>query len=181
MRKSALILILTVFAGATGANAAFTSCGAGYVLVESREKIDGIDAAECQKLWCRDLETGRDMGADDKPNSGYVSTNFASELCDVNGNCVECWGARKWCSGEARGEWNPEYGAYTRGGADNATYQSYQKGGCFAWRLEKPDCGAGQTAMLKDGQWVCATSSGTSDFSRPAAVRRTGTMRRIMR
>ena len=66
-------------------------------------------------------------------------------------------------------------------GGDNATYQSYQKGGCFAWRLEKPDCDAGQTAILQNGRWVCATSSGTTEVSRPSAVRRTGTMRRITR
>ena len=166
--------------GVAAANAAFTSCGPGYVLVESRKKIDGVPSAECQKLWCRDLETGKYMGQGNRPNNGYQETSMASELCDAGGRCVECWGARKWCSGEARGDWNPEYGAYTRGG-DNATYQSYQKGGCFAWRLEKPDCDAGQTAILQNGRWVCATSSGTTEVSRPSAVRRTGTMRRITR
>ena len=161
-------------------NAAFTSCGPGYILVESRQKIDGIPSAECQKLWCRDLENGKMMGNKDKPNSGYQITNAPVELCDANNTCVECWGQRKWCGGEARGEWNPEYGAYTRGG-DNATYQSYQKGSCFAWRLEKPDCEPGTTAVLQDGKWVCATQGGTSEASRASGVRRTGTMRRITR
>ncbi len=162
------------------ANAAFTSCGAGYVLVESRQKIDGIPIAECQKLWCRDLETGKVMGKDNKANSGYQTTQGTTELCDAQGRCVECWGVRKWCAGEAQGEWNPIYGAYTRGG-DNATYQSYQKGGCFAWRLEKPNCEDGKTAILQNGKWVCAVSSGTTDAGRASAVRRTGTMRRIRR
>ena len=159
-------------------NAAFTSCGPGYVLVEGRKKIDGVPLSECQKLWCRDLENGKVMGSEEKPNSGYQVTNSASELCDAAGNCVECWGARKWCAGEARGEWNSEYGAYTRGG-DNTTYLSYQKGSCFAWRLEKPECDVGETAVLKDGKWVCAVSSGTSEAGRASGVRRTGNVRRM--
>lgn len=156
-------------------------CGAGYVLVELRKKIDGVPASECQKLWCRDLENGKTMGSGDKANSGYQKTSSFDRLCDADGNCVECWGERKWCAGEVRGEWNAEYGAYTRGGEDNATYQSYQKGSCFAWRLEKPTCESGKTAMLQDGQWVCAIASGTSEASRASGVRRTGTMRRITR
>ncbi|MBP3397383.1 MAG: hypothetical protein J6K82_00455 [Alphaproteobacteria bacterium] len=178
-RKYLLFAILSA-CFITSANAAFTSCGAGYVLVESRNKIDGVPSAECQKLWCRDLENGKQMGSDDKANSGYQMTPGVVELCDAKGNCVECWGERKWCGGEARGEWNPEYGAYTRGG-DNSTYESYQKGSCFAWRLEKPSCPEGETAILKSGQWVCAVSSGTTEASRSSAIRRTGTLRRITR
>ena len=102
-------------------------------------------------------------------------------LCDAENNCIECWGQRKWCAGEVVGEWNAEYGAYTRNAENNATYQSYQKGSCFAWRLEKPSCASGQTAILQDGQWVCAVASGTSEGSRASGVRRTGTMRRITR
>ncbi len=180
MLKQFIISCFVVFGFVSVADAAFTSCGPGYVLVESRKKIDGIPSAECQKLWCRDLENGKMMGNEDKPNSGYQSTNGPSELCDANNNCIECWGQRKWCGGEARGEWNPEYGAYTRGG-DNATYQSYQKGSCFAWRLEKPDCEPGTTAVLQGGKWICATQGGTSEASRASGVRRTGTMRRITR
>lgn len=183
MRKRNFILMALLVAGSTAANAAYQppvgSCGAGYVLVESRNKIDGVRSAECQKLWCRDLETGKPMGVGEKPHSGYQKTAGANPLCDANGVCVECWGERKWCAGEARGDWNPEYGAYTRGGEDNATYQSYQKGGCFAWRLEKPDCPAGTTAVLQDGKWACATATGTTEASRASGVRRTGTMRRI--
>ena len=148
------------------------------VLVETRRKIDGIPVAECQKLWCRDLETGKVMGNEDKANSGYQSTSFPQELCDSEDNCVLCWGERRWCSGEARGEWNPEYGAYTRGG-DNATYESYQKGGCFVWRLEKPDCEKGKTAILENGKWVCAVSSGTAEGGRASGVRRGSSLRGI--
>lgn len=162
------------------ANAAFTSCGPGYILVEGRQKIDGVPVAECQKLWCRDLENGKMMGEGAKANSGYQATDTYSELCDANDVCVECWGARKWCAGEARGEWNPEYGAYTRGG-DNATYLSYQKGSCFSWKLEKPDCESGLTAVIQDGKWVCAAATGSTEGGRASGVRRTGGMRRFSR
>ena len=178
MRKRIFILSLLAFVFPMVADAAFTSCGTGYVLVETRRKLDGVPVAECQKLWCRDLETGRSMGADDKPNSGYQATSVPSEICDADGNCVVCWGNRRWCAGEARGDWNPEYGAYTRGG-DNPTYLSYQKGSCFAWRLEKPECKSGETAVLQGGKWVCATASGTGDVGRASGVRRTGTLRRV--
>ncbi len=158
------------------------SCGAGYVLVESRQKTDGIVTAECQRLWCMDLETGKNMGRDNKPNTGYQMTVGPVTLEDAKGNSVECWGQRKWCAGEVVGQWNPEYGAYTKNGEDNATYISYQKGGCFAWRLEKPDCPADQTAILQDGKWVCAVSSSDAGgVSRASSVRRTGGARRIIR
>ena len=180
MRKESLFFAVFSIFAVSVANAAFTSCGPGYVLVEKREKIDGVQSAECQRLWCRDLENGKQMGNNEKPNSGYQLTSGTIELCDVNGNCVECWGERKWCGDEARGEWNPEYGAYTRSG-DSSTYESYQKGSCFAWRLEKPTCPDGETAILKAGNWVCAVSTGTTEASRSSAIRRTGTMRRITR
>lgn len=180
MRKRIVIFALLSIGCVMSADAAFTSCGPGYMLVESRKKIDGIASAECQKLWCRDLETGKMMGNGDKPNAGYQATSGYSELCDNKNNCVECWGQRKWCGNEPQGQWNPEYGAYTRGG-DNATYESYQKGSCFAWRLEKPDCADGETAVLQNGKWVCAISSGTTEASRASSVRRTGTVRRITR
>lgn len=160
--------------------AAFSSCGPGYVLVESRKKIDGVATAECQKLWCRDLETGKQMGDGDKPNSGYKSTMMPSPLCDVNNKCIECWGERKWCGGETPGAWNPEYGAYTRGG-DNTTYQSYQKGSCFAWRLEKPECDAGMSAILQNGKWICVTETNSAETSRASTLRRTGTIKRLGR
>ncbi len=160
-----------------GANAAFTSCGLGYIL-NTHAKIDGINAAECQKLWCTDLENGKTMGKNNSASSGYKSTSAPVELCDARGNCVECFGDRKWCGGETAGVWNPEYGAYTRGGGDNATYISYQKGGCFAWRLEKPNCPNGETAVLMNGEWHCATASGSDVGSRASSVRRTGTLRR---
>ena len=109
MRKGIFCFAIFVMLVPIVANAAFTSCGPGYVLVEGRKKIDGVPLSECQKLWCRDLENGKIMGSEEKPNSGYQATSFATELCDAAGNCVECWGARKWCAGEARGEWNSEY------------------------------------------------------------------------
>ncbi len=162
------------------AHGAFTSCGAGYTL-EGHAKIDGINAAECQKLWCRDLETGRAMGAGKNPAAGYKATSAPYELCDAENHCIECFGDRKWCAGEPAGIWNPEYGAYTRGGDDNATYQSYQKGGCFTWRLEKPNCSDGKSAILRGGEWVCVSSVGSTEGGRAPSIRRTGTMRRIIR
>lgn len=180
MKRGFLFFILAMLVVLPGARAeTFTSCGPGYVLV-SHKNIDGIKAAECQKLWCRDLETGKMMGSGDKANSGYQATAGTVELCDAANHCVECWGARKWCSGEVRGDWNPAYGAYTRGG-DNVTYQSYQKGSCFAWRLEKPQCPDGQAALLQGDEWVCATMSSSPEAVRASAVRRTGTIRRIKR
>lgn len=180
MRKGIFFSSLVCLLFSVGVAGAVDSCGAGYVLVETRKKIDGIPTAECQKLWCRDLENGKMMGSGDRPNAGYQATSFSSELCDADGNCVECWGARKWCSGDVTGIWNPDLGVYTRG-ADNTVYQSYQKSTCFTWRLEKPDCESGTTAILQDGKWVCAISTGTTDAARASAVRRTSTVRRIKR
>lgn len=161
----------------TAANADF-KCGAGYVL-GTHSKIDGINAAECQKLWCRDLETGKAMGNGKNPASGYKSTSMPHEVCSGN-TCVECFGERKWCSGEPAGVWSPEYGVYTRGGGDTAAYQSYQKGSCFAWRLDKPNCPDGQSAIAQGGKWVCVTASGTGTdvASHASSIRRTGTLRR---
>ena len=177
MFNKLLSVVLFVFVGLPVAWADF-SCGAGYVL-EKRKDIDGIPAAECQKLWCRDLETGKVMGRGDVANSGYQTTSAPVELCDAKGNCVECWGQRRWCAGNVRGEWNPEYGAYTRGG-DSATYKSYQKGGCFAWRLQKPDCPSGQVAILQNDEWVCAVASGDGmGGQRMPSIRRTGAVRSI--
>ena len=150
-------------------------CGPGYVLAD-RGKIDGITARECQKLWCVDLETGRAMGAGDRAANGYIMTGAPIELCDVAGDCIECFGDRKWCAGAPKGVWNPEYGAYTRGGADSATYTSSQKGGCFGWDLEKPVCADGENAILQNGEWVCVVSvPDAGGVGRAPAVRRTGT------
>jgi len=162
---------------APSAHAAF-SCGAGYIM-EKAGNTDGIPTYECKKLWCMDLENGKTMGKNNSANSGYRATSQPVRLCDKNNsNCIECFGERKWCGGEVPGEWNPEYGAYTRGGDNNATYKSYQRGSCFAWRLEKPNCADGKTAMLVDGKWECVTSTGTDVGSRESSIRRTGTLRR---
>ncbi len=174
--KKFLYLLLVCFAMPAVAG----DCGPGYVLVD-RAKIDGMVAKECQKLWCHDLETGKVMGSGNSPASGYVMTSSPMELCDADGNCIECFGDRKWCSGAPHGVWNPEYGVYTRGGADSATYLSKQKSGCFTWQLGKPSCGDGEDAILKNGEWVCALPTRqASRVSRSSAVRRTGTTRRIL-
>lgn len=153
-------------------------CGAGYIMVD-HAKVDGMTTRECRKLWCRDLETGKSMGAGDKAATGYVATNSPVELCDATGNCIECFGDRKWCSDVPRGVWNPEYGAYTRGGNDSASYTSKLKSGCFTWQLEKPNCDDGQDAILQNGEWVCAVAKTTGNIGRVPAMRRTGATRRI--
>jgi len=156
----------------------FYYCGPGYVLATDT-KTDGINTYECQKLWCRDLENGKTMGTGDSVASGYKVTAAPVELCDADGDCIQCFGDRKWCAGEQAGRWNPEYGAYTRGGSDNSTYGSYQKGNCFTWRLEKPTCDDGESAILQNGKWICATSSNTGQIGDYGyGIRRTGSFRR---
>ncbi len=177
-RMGVILLALFCLGPVLAAGGAEFSCGEGYVL-EKTKKTDGIDTYECQKLWCRDLETGRSMGSGAAPAAGYVATASANELCDASGNCVMCWGDRKWCAGAVAGVWNPEYGAYTRGGADNTTYLSYQKAGCFTWRLEAPECGQGEIAMLQDGEWVCAVAQENPEAMRKSTIRRTGQIRRL--
>jgi hypothetical protein len=181
MKKRICFFVLSLAVLVCTANAAELSCGAGYVFVDSREKIDSIPVSECQKLWCLDLETGKKMGTGSKANSGYVDTASVVKICDKDNDCIECWGERRWCAGETAGGWNPEYGAYTRNGDNNATYESYQKGDCFAWRLEKPNCESGKVAILQDDKWVCTTMDVGTGISREAGVRRTGTSRRIQR
>ena len=168
------------FMGFAPAFAAGTfSCGAGYVLAD-HAKIDGINAKQCVKLWCRDLETNKAMGSGDRVASGYIDVLF--EVDDGQNPAVPCFGKRKWCAGEEEGQWLPSSGMYVRGNDDGTTYKSYQKSGCFAWRLEKPECGAGESAILRDGEWVCVTATdGDISNIQKSSVRRTGTMRRIMR
>lgn len=152
------------------------SCGEGYVKV-SHAKVDGLVTEKCEKLWCMDLETGKMMGKGSSANNGYRATNAMMELSDNSGNPpVKCFGDRKWCSGEPVGVWNSEYGAYTKNGENNSTYKSYQKGGCFAWRLEQPECAEGMKAMLQDGVWKCVTETETT--FRSSTIRRTGVIRR---
>ena len=183
MNKKFIFALVLGLAAVSGADAA-VSCGPGYVLT-SASSIDGIKAAECQKLWCRDLETGKAMGSGTKAATGYVNTAGPVELCDADNNCIQCFGERKWCSDATPGEWNPEYGAYTRGG-DNATFESYLRtgGGCFTWQLEKPQCEDGNVAILSNGEWACATISSTgkaASINKASSVRRTGSLRRMTR
>ncbi|MBN1325003.1 MAG: hypothetical protein JW974_02190 [Alphaproteobacteria bacterium] len=158
----------------------FFYCDPGYVLATDTN-IDGITTYECQKLWCRDLENGKTMGTSNAAASGYKITSSPVELCDADGDCIECFGNRRWCAGETAGAWNPEYGAYTRGGSDTATYGSYQKGSCFTWRLEKPNCATGESSILQNGEWICVTSSSSTVGDYDSSIRRTGSFRRMTR
>ena len=175
MRKFFVPLFLVIVMPAFGGD-----CGPGYILVD-HAKVDGIRAMECQKLWCRDLETNKNMGSGNRAASGYVDTSVPNELCDATGKCIECFGDRKWCSGAAVGVWNPEYGAYTQGGADSATYRSALKTGCFSWQLQKPKCDEGLDAILKDGEWICAIAVEPEANPRQSAIRRTSATRRATR
>jgi len=153
------------------------SCGDGYVLVAQTTKVDGLNTMKCEKLWCRDLETdtGDKMGSGNTPANGY--TGDMDVLWDNAGNHITCFGKRKWCSGETPGEWDGNKGVYIRSGSSSTIYKSYKKGGCFVWRLEKPECPSGMTAFLDGDEWKCATSSGAST-GRASSLRRTGSVRR---
>ena len=157
------------------ANAGTFSCGDGYVLVDNGKKIDGIPVKECEKLWCYDLETGKPMGRGNTATNGYRATSVPVQMEDI-----KCFGERKWCNGERAGVWNSDLGIYTRNGSDSLTYTSYKKGGCFAWRLEKPNCPDGQTAFLinNESEWACGTAVNTQEAGRASAIRRTGAVRR---
>ncbi|MDR1360819.1 MAG: hypothetical protein LBJ18_00720 [Rickettsiales bacterium] len=169
-------LFIALAVPARAADEKFLSCGPGFILTDAG-KTDGINTAECQKLWCRDLENGKSMGSGSKAASGYKITVAPIELCDVQNHCVSCFGDRKWCGAEVAGVWNPEFGAYTRGGNDNNTYRAVQKGDCFGWQLEKPECAAGETAILQGDEWICATASGAGEATRASSVRRTGALK----
>ncbi|HNY25390.1 MAG TPA: hypothetical protein PKJ33_02490 [Alphaproteobacteria bacterium] len=185
MRRIFTICYLSFIVFSIGAGYAadekFFYCGPGYVL-NTTSKVDGVTAYECKKLWCRDLENGKTMGNADLAASGYKSTSSPAELCDAENTCVTCFGDRKWCSGESAGVWNPDYGAYTRGGADTATYGSYQKGSCYTWRLEKPtSCASDETSVLKNGEWICAKSVGSNTGIYSSSIRRTGSAGRLVK
>ncbi len=172
-----LLIFALLFVGV--AHAEFT-CGPGYVLV-NHAKVDGINAAECQKLWCMDLENGKMMGRATSAYSGYKSTS-APNLLEVSGEkqTVLCWGERKWCPGQPAGTWDRDAGRYVRISADEA-YESYQNGSCFSWRLKDNPCSPGQDAKLVDGVWKCMDKAETETQVRGSAIRRTSAPRRILR
>ena len=176
------LLFLCLFAvDAYAVAAADFTCGPGYVLVDHK-KIDGIDAAECQKLWCVDLETGKPMGRGNSANSGYKTT-AAAQMLTVGDKSVMCWGERKWCSGQIPGEWDPKHGMYVRGtyNADSA-YESFQKSGCFTWRPTEHNCPSGQTAFVNEnGAWDCREPKTSEEQFRGSVIRRTSAPRRIIK
>ena len=180
MKKIIFILSVLCAADALASASAEFTCGPGYVLAEHK-KIDGIDAAECQKLWCVDLETGDSMGRGNAANSGYKTTSSAVELEAADGTTIMCWGARKWCAGQPEGQWDADAGKYLRGGVESA-YESYKKSGCFTWRIQKHECPQGQEAFLNaDGVWECLSKKETVEQVREEAIRRTSAPRRILR
>lgn len=181
MKKIIYSLFCFAFIFGTARGADFISvCGSGYVLSD-HAKIEGINAKECKKLWCYDLETGKPMGNGNTPANGYRATNAPVYIDDGVGHGIECWGERKWCSGEPAGIYDSESGEYTR--PDGAAYEAYQSGGCWKWRLTKPECEPGLVAILRGGQWICATQveGEGGAVSKASSVRRTGAVRRILR
>ncbi|MCL2537914.1 MAG: hypothetical protein FWE52_00310 [Alphaproteobacteria bacterium] len=178
MKKLLLICFAVLLFTPAYANDKFTSCGEGFVLVNTA-KVDGIERAECQKLWCRDLELGRPMGTGDRAAAGYIATNRPMELCDATGKCIECFGDRRWCAGEVGGVWNPEFGAFTKKGDDSNAFLATQRGDCFIWQMQKASCPAGEAAVLINDKWVCAVAGGqTGETLRQSTIRRAGTIRR---
>jgi hypothetical protein len=158
----ALSLILIVPECRSAENPKFADCGTGWI-VASSTSIDGVKSEKCEKLWCRDLETGKAMGAGNKANVGYVTTTkpIAVESLDLDNKTksIECFGARKWCSGETAGEWNPEYGAYTKKGEDSILFMAVLRGDCFSWGTTtsgEAGCKDGQTPVLINGKWGCS-------------------------
>lgn len=157
----ALILIAPECRGEE-TNLVFADCGPGWVLT-STTSIDGIASEKCEKLWCYDLETGKSMGSGEQANSGYVATTnpVVIESLDTDGNStsIECFGQRKWCSGETAGVWNARYGAYTKKGEDSILFISVRRGDCFSWGSTSSvsaECKDGQIPILVNGQWGCS-------------------------
>jgi|GEM_PF-800537 len=179
----ALCSVLCALCAGVSARAAatenFLSCGDGFILVDG-PAVNGIATAACQKLWCQDLETGKPMGSGDRANSGYRATSAPVELCDADNTCIQCFGDRNWCNGEIQGVWNPQYGAYTKKGDDSNAFLAQQRGSCFGWSIQKPQCAGGETAVMQNNKWVCASSTATATAaSRASAVRRGGTVRSV--
>lgn len=174
--KRVLFLFVLLFVSA--GHAEFT-CGPGYVLAKHSD-IDGIDAVECQKLWCMDLETGKMMGRAGAVYAGYKATSGVQMLEVSKKDPVYCWGTRKWCAGQPEGRWDMDSGRYVRTSADDA-YESYLNGSCFSWRLKDNPCSSGQDAKLVDGVWECMEKEISEKQIRGSAIRRTSAPRRILR
>jgi hypothetical protein len=170
----------------------FAECGAGWIL-KSATAIDGVKAEKCEKLWCRDLENGKSMGAGDKANTGYSATTntIVVESLDTEGQkkSIECFGERKWCAGETAGKWNPEYGAYTKKGEDSILFISVLRGDCFSWGATtsgEAGCKDGQTPVLVNGKWGCSirkTGTTTSNIGKKSSAQgvfhRSATLKKI--
>lgn len=142
----------------------FVDCGPGWIVVDNGT-IEGVPSQICEKLWCVDLENGKTMGSGDAAYSGYIATTNPVTIEASGGETIECFGQRKWCSGETAGTWNAEYGAYTKQGEDSIQYVSSQRGDCYSWNAGSPKsagCADGQIPILVNGKWGCSGKSATS-------------------
>jgi len=159
----------------------FVDCGRGYTMA-SWKSTHGIPTFICHKVWCMDLENGKHMGSSTTPNKGYENTNIPNELCDNSNprtaNCIECFGKRKWCSGEASGAFNPDVGAYTKGGTDNVSHRGVLVGDCYKWQSVDHHCASDEVALHQGGdKWTCLKQSSVGSNGHSAiksrALRRT--------
>jgi len=162
----------------------FVDCGPGFV-IENVKNMDGIPTVRCKRLWCRDLENGRVMGKDDgAPNNGYEAKDgngkwIRSIVGDGYGDAIECFGRRRWCAGNAPGDFDYDLGIWTKT-AGNALYRGVLKGDCYYWQMQGHACDAskGEIAIHNGTSWACVSQADpTNPFGRSAAkaraVRRT--------
>ncbi|MDR2770221.1 MAG: hypothetical protein LBB08_02105 [Rickettsiales bacterium] len=169
-------LVLTVFfllpaAAVSAPDEKFIDCGPGYTIA-SEKSVYGIPVSKCNKIWCRDLENGKPMGRGDSANSGYEDTKSGPEdLCDNKGNCVPCFGKRKWCSGETPAEFDPELGIYAKNGADGRFYRGSLKNNCYEWKIQNLRCAEGKKASFVGGEWKCLGQGPEASIAARAAVK----------
>jgi hypothetical protein len=184
MRKFQALFFLLIVANSSicvAADEKFVDCGPGY-MVSSAKNRDGIQTVECKKIWCMDLENGKSMGSGSTAANGYVSTTGPAQVCDPHdaGDCIECFGKRKWCPAETNGEFNPEFGMYTKGGIDSNIYRGVLAGNCYKWQMQDHGCGPNEVAVNNGTSWTClkqGAGTGGRSAIKSRAVRRTSTMK----
>jgi len=184
MKKLLFFIFLMAPFALSASDDRFVDCGPGFVMASVPNR-HGIPTVECRRLWCRDLENGRIMGRDATPSQGYENTPGGPSdryTCDDQGNCIECFGRRRWCPGEPNGVWDPDLGFFVRWGtADANLYRSVLSGSCYRWQLQQHNCRQGEIAINNGDRWVCITQNiGGAEAARAAvrnqAVRRSAVM-----
>ena len=157
----------------------YVDCGDGFVAASAKSS-DGIQTFECKRVWCRDLENGRVMGADNSTvNKGYELKNKVTpEEYNYYGKNIHCFGERKWCTGEVKGEFDPDIGIYTRSGVSTGFYRGVLRGDCYYWQVQSHKCDAanGEVAVHNGTSWTCIIQASGPGTGRSAikqkAIRR---------